>query len=505
MKERNQLNSRKLSWRHKFPNTWTVCFVFLPTIVAVLTVPYYLHENWELVKSSTIYDWIRGTADPHEVRILLADLKYDENGSYTGEIERILREDGKQYRKLLRTWEIRGEEDRENEEERIKRIMNLLEIHNSEVFIHGEVGATGKEIRLRITMNDGTTEAKTIEIGKAVGTKLTLTNLLDEWLTNAIQARVDSLRLTGARPEEHLIVEQQVDDLLDQLSDEDNKRQARFQAAFMKHETGFLYNDIEKRKKAVEDYVNLLREAHDSHEEGIIRINIAAHFQFEGMRRDSTSDHERAIAEFQKAEKLFAEVADIDRWAKVRNGITVSEWQAYLLDEKVERLIRSILRQQQTLEDAGVILSADRGWQTNQEGLNAAILLAEHKGLEDDVSELAKNLEENRDVWWEFVKQSGQTNNPWALAPMMCDADMFLTLNGRDMDNRRTTQKDQVEALEEEMQNQIYDVNRIKERRERLENWIEKREEQSSESEILALSTLIADLRREEGLKRGSP
>lgn len=140
----------------------------------------------------------------------------------------------------------------------------------------------------------------------------------------------------------------------------------------------------------------------------------------------TTGGHHRAIREFEKAEEIFALTEDVDRWAKVRNGITVSEWQAYLVDGNPERLRRGVNLQETTIAEAKERLSKYRLWQTDQEKLNAAVLLAKYEEREHDVKTYIKEMVNNREQWIEWVKEEGQTHNPWALALIMCDAARFL-------------------------------------------------------------------------------
>lgn len=252
----------KENWKiemKKMKTGWKVIGTVLGTIVAMLGVYATIVGLWGRVETWPAYDYIRDEADERKIRVLVAELRYDEKGRYRAEIEKILREDRKLYRRLGRVWEPDmniGESEEKVKEDRDK-IKELLRTHRSNIFIHGEVGAIGKEIRLTVVKSDGRQTQKIINIENKRADEFA--KLIEEWLIDSMQQRTDSLRPRVATVEEHVKTEEQLESLLDQIKGGRGEREARFQLAFVKSELAFWTGDEEKKKESVREYEELLQ------------------------------------------------------------------------------------------------------------------------------------------------------------------------------------------------------------------------------------------------------
>ena len=131
--------------------------VLLLFVVPILTLDDFIgsiEKRLKQLSETALHDYVRHEPEGGKARVLVADIRHDENGRYTAEIREMLRRDGKRYRMLEREY---GEEDEEGNWEDLEQ---LLERHKSVILLEGSVSANGETIRIRARNRDGSIDKR---------------------------------------------------------------------------------------------------------------------------------------------------------------------------------------------------------------------------------------------------------------------------------------------------------------------------------------------------------
>ena len=368
-------------------------------------------------REMTISDHFREEPESGKARILVADVRHDENGRYTAEIREMLRRDGKRYLMLGREYSV------EDEEGHWEDLAKLLERYKSILLLEGAVSANGKTIRIRMRNRDGTIDKRAdIELNGSSS----WTEKLSYVIVEGTQELVDNVRVERFTTEDYEELAETVRDALEQSETKNEKLQAKFQLAYLEGDMAFLKKDSDAMLEALEMYEEPLQEYKGEYQEGPIRINRGVAYENVGRMTGDKAFIIEAKKEYLRAEEIFKRYENIEKTLKARTARFRIERQEWFEEAKKggSRDVSRLIEMRDTLEGT-LSLHPDRisglqGWLSNEERLYIDLLwsaaIRDRKKYEQAKHELARM----RDYFWEEVSKRGFDNNPWALSILLC-------------------------------------------------------------------------------------
>ena len=299
-------------------------------------------SEWEL------WDiWRRSYAE--DAAILVAKLRNDREGRHTEDLLEWVRQQGKPYHELGRSWsgeEIGYEGGRKRDQ--------ALHRHQSLALVEGYVGAEGAIIRLW-AKGARTREEMNFDQGKDDSGGLR--ELLEKAMVQGMSHEASQSGAQIAKDQEYQRLRTRAIQTRRQMTDAKRKEDADFVIAYVENIRADKKGEVEAQQAALAIYTRLLEQVDDVTERIPLLVNLGIAEFRTAKQEGSEVAAETALRRWRHAERIAAERGLIEAWAKVRTFQTEGELLLGQIRGDHGAHVMALKRQTETIQDTQGLLS----------------------------------------------------------------------------------------------------------------------------------------------------
>ena len=242
---------------------------------------------------------------------MVARLRNDSESRYTEELLEWIKEDGKRYEELGRTWK-RQKDIRETQ----KKLRKFFERTDALVLVEGYVGPEGTVLQL---WGKGASVSIEVRFGRSEEGRIAVERKLDAVVVGALQHEATESALRMGENAEYARMKRRLKQIHQEVSNREAKRGVEFTTAYVENIRADKKGSEAKGQRAIRIYKTLLQNPESDNEKAKILMNLGIAEFREARTKGDTEVVRKAIQLWNEAEQLAADAGWIAIWISSRN------------------------------------------------------------------------------------------------------------------------------------------------------------------------------------------